>query len=53
MTSSIVNEIVMVETSNLSRVELNVALDDDSFQIPGNTDTEWLSKSALDENIRK
>ena len=44
-TSTILGENVMIETTHLTRVQLNVMFDEDMFRIPDNEDTEWIKKS--------
>ncbi len=42
-TSNIIRDTVRVETTNLTRIQLNITLDDESFSIPFKNNTEWIS----------
>jgi len=43
-TSTLLKNGVMVETTYISEVMLNVLIDDEFFDIPGNDDTDWIAQ---------
>ncbi|MCE5249527.1 hypothetical protein LLG96_04825 [bacterium] len=49
-TSSVSNENLYVESTELSRVQLNVIIEDEVFRIPGKSDTNWILESTLEKN---
>ena len=47
-TSNIISDAVRVETTRLTRVQLNIPIDDETFSIPASDDTEWTSNDKVE-----